>query len=320
MKNTNTQAKIAKHGRAFGRGVFRTFVLAGLSVIILYPLVYCISVAIRPASQLYDPLVVLVPRAFSMENINNALSYLDYWVSLPNSIVLVLVSTLLSVVACSLVGYGLARFKFKGSGILFALVVLTIIVPPQTVMMPNYMNFRYFDPLGIVSLTNMITGQNININLINTQFVFWLPALFASGIRSGVIIFIFRQFFTGMPRELEDAAYIDGCGPLKTFRRVMAPNAGGAYLTSFLFSIVWYWNDYVYTSSLMGNSKTVMNQLYRLKDNISNIMQYEIDKSPMEGILLLQAGTLLAILPPLILYIFLQKYFTESVERSGIVG
>ena len=144
--------------------------------------------------------------------------------------------------------------------------------------------------------------------------------MFSLGIRSGIIIFMFRQFFRGMPAVLEEAAYIDGLSFRSTFFKIMLPNAKSAMVTSFLLSFVWYWNDYVYTSSLMPQSKTVMNQLSILFNNISYIMQYEQNASPYEGILLLQAGVFLSIIPVLIIYLIFQRQFTESIERSGIVG
>lgn len=312
--------RVIKKGKRLTWGILRFLILAALSVIILYPVYYSLSIALRPANELYDPLVVLVPRTLTLENIKNAIEYLNLPVALWKSIVLVLVSALLQIVSCSLAGYGLARYSFKGKGLIFALVVLVIVVPPQTVIIPNYMQFRFFDPLGLVSLFNLITGQHTAVNLIDTNWAFYLPAAFGVGIRSGLIIFIFRQFFRGMPKELEEAAYIDGCGALRTFLRIMVPSAGGAFLTTFLFSVVWYWNDYVYSSSYLSNTETVMNQLYRLKDNMSHIMEYELNASPYQGILLLQAGVLLAIAPLLILYVCLQKHFTESIEQSGIVG
>ena len=250
----------------------------------------------------------------------NAIHYLDYTEALGNSIVLVSVCTLLQVTSCALAGYGLARYRFRGDKVVFVLVLLTMLVPPQTVLIPTFMNFRFFDPFGLVSLFNAVTGSDVNINLINDPLAFYLPAAFGNGIRSGVIIFIFRQFFRGLPRELEEAAYLDGCGSLRTFLQVMVPNTGGAFLITVLVSIVWYWNDYVYTSSLLSNYKTVMNQLYILKNHINHIMEYDMGASAQEGILILQSGVFLCILPPLVLYLILQKNFRESVERSGIVG
>ncbi|MGM0879926.1 MAG: carbohydrate ABC transporter permease [Bacillota bacterium] len=300
--------------------IYRAFLLFGLSVIILYPLLYSISVAFRPAVDLYDPLVIYVPRSFTLDNLIETMKYLDYGKALLNSVQLNLVTTIIQLIVCSLIGYGLARFDFRGKGLVFSFVILTIIVPPQTIIIPNYINFRYFDIFGIGKLIGFFTGHDVSFNLLNTNWSFYLPSMFGMGIRSGLFIFIFRQFFRGMPKDLEEAAYIDGCNQLLTFIKVMIPNAGPAFLTSFLFSIVWYWNDFVYTSTYLANAKTVMYQLYLLTERIGYILQYEKQVNPYEGILLMQSGVILGILPLLIIYLSLQKYFRESIERSGIVG
>lgn len=319
-KLRHTPSLAIPYGLGLIKALLRTLLLIGLSVIILYPLIYSLSVALRPAAELYDPLVVLVPKTIVWDNMKNAIHYLDYTEALGNSIVLVCICTLLQVASCAMAGYGLARYRFRGDKIVFALVLLTMLVPPQTVLIPTFMNFRFFDPLGLVSLFNTITGSDVNINLVNNPLAFYLPAAFGNGIRSSVIIFVFRQFFKGLPRELEEAAYLDGCNAGGTFLKVMVPNTGGAFLITVLISIVWYWNDFVYTSSLLSNYKTVMNQLYILKNQINHIMEYDMGASAQEGILILQSGVFLCILPPLILYLILQKNFRESVERSGIVG
>lgn len=298
----------------------RILFLLGIGVIIIYPLFYSMSIAFRPVEDLYDPLVVLIPRHLTLDNIMNAFQRMDYPDSLFGSIFRDGISTLLQLFSCSLVAYGLARFNFPGRRIVNALVIFMIIVPPQTCIIPNYIEFRYFDPLYIGRFIGIFTGQDVSLNLINSVWSFFLPALFAMGIRSGLVIFIFRQFFRGMPKELEEAAYIDGCSFVRTFFQVMLPNSKASIVTTFLLSIVWYWNDYVYTSSLMPQSKTVMNQLSILKNNINYIMQYEQNSSPYEGILLLQAGVFLSIIPVLILYLIFQRQFTSSIERSGIVG
>jgi multiple sugar transport system permease protein len=158
------------------------------------------------------------------------------------------------------------------------------------------------------------------LNLLDTPWPYFLLGLFCMGIRNGLYIFIFRQFFMGLPKELEEAGLVDGCGSFKAFIKIMVPSARTSYVTAFLFSIVWYWNDYIYTTAYLPNAGTVMNKLYYLKDNADHIMQYNLNASPYESILLLQSGVLLSILPLLVMYIILQKYFTESIERSGIVG
>ena len=304
----------------FVKTLFRFMFLAGLSVIIVYPFFYSLSVALRDVQDLYDPLVILVPRHFTLDNIRNVMERMDYGRSLLGSFFRDGVSCLLQIASCSLTGYGLARFNFKGKKIISALMFAIIIVPPQTYVIPNYIEFRYFNPFGFSSLVSLISGNDININLIDSNLAFFLHAVLGLGIRSGIIIFMFRQFFRGMPKELEEAAYIDGLSFFRTYYRIMLPNSKASLVTSFLLSFVWYWNDYVYTSSLMPRAKTVMNQLSILFNNISYIMQYEQNSNPYEGILLLQSGVLLSIIPVLILYLVFQRQFTQSIERSGIVG
>lgn len=297
-------------------GIIRFLFLAELSILILYPLFYSISVSLREARDLYDPLVILIPRHFTLDNIKNAFERMNYPVALVSSALRDFISVVLQVLSCSLVGYGLARFRFPGKKIVSILVMALIIIPPQTYIIPNYIQFRYFDPLFLSN----IFGKNISVNLVNTNMAFWLPAAFAMGIRSALVIYIFRQFFRGMPKELEEAAYIDGCGIFKTYLKIMFPNVKPALVSTALLSLVWYWNDTVYTSSLTPKSATVMNQLHILKNNINNIMEYEMKSSIYESILLLEAGVFLSILPLLIIYIVFQRQFTESIERSGIVG
>ena len=136
------------------------------------------------------------------------------------------------------------------------------------------------------------------------------------------MILIFRQFFRGLPRELEDAAYIDGCGPLRTFIQVMAPNAASAFLTVFLFSVVWYWNDYYVSSTFFTNTRTIALMLQNLDTELKVRLfnSATADVSPREQIVWKEAGCLISITPILIMYVCLQKYFTEGIERSGIVS
>jgi multiple sugar transport system permease protein len=132
------------------------------------------------------------------------------------------------------------------------------------------------------------------------------------------MILIFHQFFKGLPREIEDAAYIDGCGPFMTFVRVMAPNAASAFLTVFLFSVVWYWNDYFYTSTFLGKTQTLAVALSFLRVNLAEEMGQV--NNVYESTAQMQAGCLLFIIPLLILYVFMQRFFVQGIERSGIVG
>lgn len=294
--------------------LYRFFILFGLSFVLLYPLLYSLSVAFRPDSELFDPSVIWIPKHFTLDNIKEAFTAMDYPKSLLRTVQLNVLSSLLELVSCTLAGYGFARFKFKGKNMLFALMLFTIIVPSQTTIIPMYASYRYFDFFGIGKLITLFTGSQFSINLIDTNWTFYIPSLLGVGLRAGLFIYILRQFFRGLPKELEDAAYIDGCGPFSTFFRVMVPNSMQAFLTVFILSIVWHWNEYYLTSMYFLNKWTIATSLTGMTNHLSD--RY----NPYAFVTKMQAGCLLAIIPILIMYIILQKYFTESVERTGIVG
>lgn len=301
--------------------LFRFALLFGLSFVLLYPLIYMLSMAFRKPIDMTNPAVIWIPRHFTMDNLKDAVTFMEYPKSLWNTVRLGLFSSLFQVISCSLVGYGFARFRFKFKGLAFALVIFTIIVPPQVVYVPTYMMYKQFDIFGILGLLGSVFGQDFRINLLNSAATLYLPAMFGVGIRSGLFIYIFRQFYRNLPQELEDAAYIDGCGHFKTFLRIIVPNAKAAFLTVILFSIVWYWNDYYYVSMYFSNVKTVSTALAGLMDAFTTDVSFEaIRTDPYMITTRLQAGCLLTILPMLILYIVLQKHFTEGIERTGLVG
>lgn len=295
---------------------FRFLILFGLCFVILYPLIFMLSTAFRPAEQMNDPSVVWLPKSLTLSNIEQVWGVMNFDITVLNTIFLNLVASVLQVVTCSITGYGFARFKFKGKGLLFAIVVLMIIVPPQITTIPLYLQYAYFDLFGLIPLFN--GGESIS--LINSGLTMYLPALFANGLRAGLFIFIFRQFFRGLPKELEDAAYLDGCGPLKTYLKVMVPNAKTSFLTVFLFSIVWYWNDFYVSSSFFTKNDTVALMLKNLDSNLQQQLFDGQSVSVRQIIVWLEAGCVLSITPLLVMYIFLQRYFIEGIERSGITG
>lgn len=298
--------------------ITRTLLLIGLGFILLYPVIYMITIAIRPASQVMDPSVVWIPKTFTLGNFITVFEVMNYLTALKNTLLIGMVSSVLQVAVCCIVGYGFARFKFKERDILFSLVLFTIIVPPQTIVLSSYLNFKDFDVLGIFKLIGSMTGSNISLNLLDTPWIFYLTSATGMGIRAGLFIFIFRQFFRGMPKEFEDVAYIDGCGHFMTFIRIILPNAGAPLLTSFLFSIVWYWNDYFNPSIFFSTEDTVATALANLNLRIIGISIEQMDR--FAAVVNMQTGSLLAIFPIMLMYIVLQRYFTESIERTGIVG
>jgi len=315
-------------------GICIAIIVIGVCYIILSPIFGVVSHAFMSREDIVNPLIFLIPQNPTLASINFAITYMDYfgafpriisdiaspdrtftlaslspllsfggWGSLLGTLIFASFFSLLNVLICSMVGYGFARFKYPGVNVLFALVIFTIVVPVHSYMVPMYINFVYF--------------FGTDINLINTWWALGLLTATGVGIRSGLYIYIFRQFFRGLPKEIEEAAFIDGAGPFYTYIKVMMPNAVPAIVTVMLFSFVWHYNDTFYTSLLMPQVDLMSTRLMALRDTYATAVR---DYSTLGPIMVSYAGVLLAIAPILTLYMFLQRYFVEGLERSGIVG
>lgn len=295
--------------------VFRFLILFGLGFVILYPLLYMLSTSIRPQLEMTDPSVMWIPKNVIFSNFVDVWQAIKFPEVLLRTILINVLCSVIQVVTCGITGYGFARFKFKGKGLMFGIVIFQIIVPVQVVLIPLYMQFRLFDIFGIIKL---ITGSALN--LVQTPAALYMQAFFCNGIRAGVFILLFRQFFRGLPKELEDAAYLDGCGPVKTFVKVMIPNAKTSFLTVFIFSIVWYWNDSYVTSMFFNEPYTIAMEIEGIATKMMIYFTGETNGMASDYLVWIEAGCLLSLLPILIMYIFLQKQFVEGVERSGLVG
>ncbi|MBD2869296.1 carbohydrate ABC transporter permease [Paenibacillus sp. IB182493] len=298
--------------------------VTGISFVILYPLIRRISMAVKAPVDIYNPTIYMVPVHFTLDNIKQALDILNYWPMLGNTIVFVTVMTVLQAASCALAGYGFARFVFPGSNILFMLVVLTIMVPMNTLMVPMYLHFRSFDVLGAVGL---FSGKD-GINLLNTYWPSIITSALANGLKSGLYIYIFRQFFKGLPKEIEEAALIDGAGAYGTFLRIMMPNAVPALMTVMLFAFVWQYNDTFYASLFMSDSALMSIKVASLPADTNQYLPgllglatgAETRADPNHVAMIVDTGILLAIAPLVLMYLFVQRYFVESVERTGVVG
>ena len=258
----------------------------------------------------------LIPKHLSLANYVRASQAMGYWSALCRTFPLTLVISVLQLVSCTIIGYGFARFKFRGNGILFSLVLLTLLVPPQLIMIPLYMNFRFFTLFGLLGKPG--------VNLLGTYWPFILTSLTGVGLRNGLFIYIMRQHFRGMPDSLEEAAYVDGAGAFKTFYQVMLPGAGSVLIVVFLFSFVWQWNDNFYTTIFLqgSNAETLSSALIGLPMSYLNYHQTQFGQLPSIPYVaaVINSAMVMFITPLLFIFITLQKYFVESVERTGIVG
>lgn len=297
--------------------IFRYLLLIAISYIILYPLFAMISYSLQSRADVLDTSVTWIPKFGTFDTYKVAFEALDYPKALLNTVLVGLVSAALEIFSCAIAAYGFARFKFKGRGLLFGIVLFTAIVPVQILVIPLFLNYQYFGFGYIVNLLNLIPGVNIPyISLINTPFTFWLPSIFGVGLRSGLFIFIYRQFFMGLPKELEEASWIDGCNPLMTFFRVVIPSSGVVFLTVAIFAIIWHWNEYYQSVIFFTNNFPLSVTLSNIRDQALNTMGYrDAFAAPY-----VSAACLMFIAPVLIMYIFLQKKFIQSIDRVGIVG
>ena len=304
---------------AFARAVF----ILGFCFIIVYPVINMISRAFMSPVDLYDNTILWIPRHVTLDNFKVVVSVMDYRTSFFDSVFLTIAVTLLQTISCLMAGYGFARYDFRFKNLLFACAVLTLIIPPQLVMLSTYMHFRFFDVFGIIKL---ITGLN-GVNLLDTPLPSLLLAATGNGIKNGLYIFLFRQFFRGMPKETEEAAIVDGAGPVRTFAQIMAPGAVTCIVTVVLFSVVWQWNDVFFASMFFKDFK-VLPLMYQSLVSMGNsdilntnpvLAKYNL-YDPVIRSNFSSTGVLMIILPLLVFFLIMQRYFVESIERSGLVG
>ncbi len=311
------KAAASKKVTGFLFSLFRALLLIGLSYIVLYPIIFMLSTALRGTEDYYDPTVIWLPIHFSLQSFVDAAKLLEYGKTLGNTAFISIGASIIQTAMCATVGYGLARHNFKGKGIILIGIILTIIVPTQTIIIPLFEQFRFFDFFGIGSLLGAIFGTDLTVNITNTVWVYFLPSIFANGLRAGLFILVFMQTFRGFPKSIEEAAFIDGCGSFGCYTSIILPNAVNSVVTVFLFSFVWHWNDYYYSGMLMGSGATLSLALRSLSTTANTM--YSNLSDPVANAVRVQAGCLLVILPVLIVFFVGQKFFVESVERTGMV-
>lgn len=295
--------------------IIRLVLLIGISYTILYPLMTKLVLVFMDQQDLSDFSVQWVPKHYTLSNIITTAEILDYWPTLLKSIGLCLAVCVLQITVCTLAAYGFARFKSKLRSLLFGLVLATLLIPPHTYIVTLYTQFQHFDFLGIISLFN-----GSGINLLDSAWTFIVLAATGMGIRSGLYIYVEKQTFSSLPHELEEAAEVDGAGMFRTFVSVMLPNAVPSIVMCMILSFIWQWNDTFYTTYLAPGLNTLSQKLTSLNYSISQYLGGWETRNSQYALLLTAAGTLLCVLPLIILFIACQRFFVQGVERSGLVG
>jgi len=306
MENPRVQ-KVTREFKEFALGIFVAVLLFGIMYTILAPVIGIFSLSFMSMYDIFNPMVFIIPSEPSLYNIRAAVRFMDYWRVLGYTLGYSLGMALLHVLVASFVGYGFARFRFWGRGIIFGLIIFTIIIPAQAYMVPLFFTFRFFGPM--------------EISLLDSYWPIIILTTFGVGLRSGLFIYVFRQFFRGLPTEINEAAYIDGAGPFRTYATVMMPNAKPAIITVLLLSLVWHYGDTFYSGMLMSTSRFIHVAAANVFGAYQSAMGiHSGDPTIMHAQMVAYAGVVLVILPMLVIYAFLQRQFIEGIERSGIVG
>ena len=322
-----TAGKARKLVKSILLGMLRYVLLICLAYLILAPILSNIKTAVTHPADLGLKSSVWIPNRFSLQNIHVASLILNYYHVLPVTFFYTLALMLLQVGCTLLAGYSFARLKFRRQGIIFACVIVTIVVPSQVIMLPQYLYFRDFRLFGLIPLFN----QGRGINMLNKPAVIYLLSALGMGLKSGLYIYIFRQTFRGLPRELEQAAYVDGAGFIRTFTSIVLPCARPGLITVGTLSFVWNWNDTSFLSWF--DPKNVDNLMFMYVKRTASM------KEALDGIGSKVPGTytfltseplyqsaeaktcaLFVLIPLIILYLIVQRRFVQGVERSGIVG
>jgi len=295
--------------------------LIPMSFVLIYPILYMITMAFRPVGDMIDPTTVWISSEITMDNIKTMWVQMDFGTVLLNSVFISFASAIISTAVCAVTGYGFARFKFKEKFFWIAILFLTIVLPPSVVSVASFLELKDFTIFGLVSLIRNITGMEFEINLLDTYAVYFLPALFGAGLYSGIFILVFMQFFKGFPKELEDSAYIDGAGPIKTFLNIVMPNMKPPTVVVVMLSVVWYWNDTHISGTFAINLTTISRRLLTINTDMTQVLGTAGGQGAFnEQVVYIQAALLMAIIPMLILFVLCQKIFVESVTTSGLVG
>ena len=268
----------------------RTFVLIGLLFVILLPFYEIFLNAINASGVEKGLHAYWIPTRISFRRIINLWKVLHRENAMYNSLSISLVVSLIQTLMCAIFGYAFARLKFKGSKIIFLIIMLSIFVPFETLHVARVLFFT----------NNRIFG----IKLMGRKYTLYLMALLGAGYRSPLFIYIFRQYFRNIPKDLEEQSLVDGCGIFRSFFKIMLPNAMGGIVTTFLLTFVWTYNDCYYPS------------LFNFSSNDINLLSTRLMAGRYSNA---NASALLMIIPLLIIYLFTQKLLIDNIQKSVIM-
>lgn len=272
-----------------GKIVFHaTFII--LSFIMIYPFIWAITSSFKTTAQLYNgnPFDIM-PNPFTVYNYQRAMEMLPILRFVLNSLILSTFVPILQIVIASMAAYSFARLEFKGKNIVFLLLLSTLMIPGHVTLIPNFIIMRvlhWIDRYVALIIPPLVNGQNI------------------------FNIFFMRQYFLSIPKDLDDAAIIDGCSRFKVFSSILMPNAKPALATIAIFSFTSKWNEFLWPMIVMNSYEKMPIQV--------GLSYLKVAASTNRGELL--AGSVIAIIPTIIVFLSFQKYFIKTVVNTGLGG
>ncbi|MBP1991744.1 carbohydrate ABC transporter permease [Paenibacillus eucommiae] len=280
-------------------------IVLSLSFIFLLPVLYMLVTSFKSLGDLLDSTIVWIPRAIQWSNFVEAARGLHLEQSIRNTLIVSVIPCVGQLISCSIAGYGFGRFRFPGHNLLFGLLLLSLLIPPQTIIISLFTLFQ-------------------KIGWLNTLWPFIVPSFFAQGLRGALFVLIFSQFFRNLPRELEEAARIDGAGPIRLFTVIMLPLARPALFLVALFSFVWHWNDYYEPSLYLNLDSLFTLPIWLLSIGAGPKSTFDAGAGGQAGLgfnePIIMAACLIVVVPLMVLYVFAQRYLKEGVERTGFGG
>lgn len=292
--------------------IFRFVLLVGISYVILSPVLSKIFCSFMGKEDFVDTTVKYIAKYPTLDTYKALIVENEYFKAFFNTFCLSIFCAIVQTFVCCVVAYGFAKFKFKFNNLLFFLVIFTMIVPHETLQVSMYLKFRYFDIFGIVEL---ITGEAMN--LLNSYWPLAILSLGGLGFKNGLYIYMLRQYFRGVPDELEESAYLDGSGVFRTFIQIIIPLSVPMLITVFLFAFSWQWTDMFYTELFFPSSKFIT--MFDIQE-IPKILETNYAGQTMYEAAIQNTASLLIIAPLIVMYLFCQRYLIAGIERSGIVG
>lgn len=260
-----------------------------IALIMFFPIMWIISSSFKTLTGItaYPP--QLIPKNPQFSNYIEVLTRRNALIYLRNTLILIVGNTVGTLISSSLVAYPLARMRFKGKNIVFALILATMMVPSSVTIIPQFILFR-------------------RLNWIDTLYPLFVPAFFAYPYN----VFLFRQFFLTIPKELDEAAMIDGCSRFKIFYKILVPLSKPIFITIGILSSIYWWNE-LFTPLIYLNSEN-------LKPLTTALISFKAEGQFVTQWNLVMAMATLMIIPPMILYMVGQRYLVEGIKMSGLKG